>query len=187
MRLSLIAAGIILMSANAYANTNLGQQLSICAAKTDKTVRLTCYDELAANAKPSAQIITTAKTTEIALLETPKPPVTPSVVAPVAVAPIVVAPVVASSQVLSVDDFGLQKKVIEDEVEKIYSEVISVKKDALGAFVITLSNGQVWKQSNSKYYKIKKGQRIFIETGALNSFLLGSDERNATTRVRRLK
>ncbi|MBB1440448.1 hypothetical protein H5202_17555 [Shewanella sp. SG41-4] len=182
MRLSLIAAGIILMSANAYANTNLGQQLSICAAKTDKTVRLTCYDELAANAKPSAQIITTAKTTEIALLETPKPPVTPSVVAPVAV-----APVVASSQVLSVDDFGLQKKVIEDEVEKIYSEVISVKKDALGAFVITLSNGQVWKQSNSKYYKIKKGQRIFIETGALNSFLLGSDERNATTRVRRLK
>ena len=178
MRLSLIAVGIILMSANAHANTNLGQQLSICAAKTDKTVRLTCYDELAANAKPSAHIMTTTNTTKIAPSEAPRPLATPKVVAPIAA---------ASPQVLSVDDFGLQKKVIEDEVDKIYSEVISVKKDALGAFVIALSNGQVWKQSNSKNYKIKKGQRIFIETGALNSFLLGSDDRNATTRVRRLK
>jgi mannose-6-phosphate isomerase class I len=178
MRLSLIAVGIILISANAYANTNLGQQLSICAANTDKTVRLTCYDELAANAKPSAHIMTTANTTKIAPSEAPRPPATPNVVLPL---------VATSPQVLSVDDFGLQKKVIEDEVDKIYSEVISVKKDALGAFVITLSNGQVWKQSSSKYYKIKKGQRIFIETGALNSFLLGNDDRNATTRVRRLK
>ncbi|AZG71971.1 hypothetical protein [Shewanella livingstonensis] len=176
MRLSLIAAGIILMSANAYANTNLGQQLSICAAKTDKTVRLTCYDALAANAKPSAHIMTTASPTKI----------TPSV-APRPTTPAAPSAVVASPQALSVEDFGLQRKVIEDEVDKIYSEVVSIKKDALGAFIITLNNGQVWKQSSSKYYKIKKGQRIFIKTGALNSFLLGSDERNATTRVKRLK
>ena len=174
MRLSLIAAGIILMSANAYANTNLGQQLSICVAKTDKTARLTCYDTLAANAKPSAHIMATAS------------PVN-SIAPEVATVPAAAVSVVASPKALSVDDFGLQKKVIEDEVSKIYSEVVSVKKDALGAFIITLNNGQVWKQNSSKYYKIKKGQHIFIETGALNSFLLGSDDRNATTRVKRLK
>jgi mannose-6-phosphate isomerase class I len=160
--------GMILLSANAYARADIGMQLSVCAAKTDKTVRLTCYDVLAANAKPSAHM-TTATAVKIAPTEAPTPttPITP--------------------QVLSVDDFGLQKKAIEDDVAKIYAEVASVNKDAVGALFITLINGQVWKQNSPKRYKIKQGQRIFIETGALNSFLLGSDERNATIRVRRLK
>jgi mannose-6-phosphate isomerase class I len=177
MRLSLIVAGIILMSANAYANTNLGQQLSNCAAKTDKLERLICYDELAANAKPSAHIMTTTNTTKVAPSEVPKPPATPNVV----------TPLVASPQVLSVDDFGLKTKVVEDEVDKIYFEISAVKKAPYGELIITFTNGQVWKQSSPERYKVDKGQRIFIETGALNSFLLGTDDRNATTRVRRLK
>ncbi|WP_137223341.1 hypothetical protein [Shewanella sp. MEBiC00475] len=167
MRLSLIAAGIILMSTNVYANSNLGQQLSICAAKTDKLERLICYDELAANAKPSAHIMA---------------PASPKVVI---AKPSVVAPVVRTP-VESVDTFGLTKK-IEQKINKIYAEIASIKEAPHGEFIVTLTNGQVWKQSSPERYKIKKGQRVFIQAGALSSFLLGSDDRNATTRVRRLK
>ncbi|MFT6978309.1 MAG: mannose-6-phosphate isomerase class I, partial [Shewanella psychromarinicola] len=76
---------------------------------------------------------------------------------------------------------------VEDEVDKVYFEVSAVKKAPYGELIITFTNGQVWKQSSPERYKVDKGQRIFIETGALNSFLLGTDDRNATTRVRRLK
>ncbi|QDE29889.1 hypothetical protein [Shewanella polaris] len=168
MRLSLIAVGIILMSTNVYANSNLGQQLSICAAKTDKLERLICYDELAANAKPSAHIMAPASPKVV----TAKP----SVAVPVVRAP-----------VESVDTFGLKKKVVEKQIDKIYFEVSAVKKGPYDELIITLTNGQVWKQTNPERYKVIKGQRIFIKSGALSSFLLGNDERKATTRVRRLK
>ena len=166
MRFSLLAVGVILMSTNAYANTNLGQQLSICAAKTDKLERLICYDELAANAKPSAHIMT------------PTPPKV------VAVKPTVAA--AAHAPVETIDTFGLTKKPVE-KIAKIYAEITTIKKAPHGEFIITLSNGQVWKQSSAERYTIKKGQRVFIKTGAFGSFLLGTDGRNAMTRVKRLK
>jgi hypothetical protein len=171
MRLSLIAVGIILISANAYANTNLGQQLSICAAKTDKTVRLTCYDDLAVNVETSTPSTAVVATTKVTATEVLRP--TP-------------APII-HTKIESVNTFGLSKKALEKQVDKIYSEVLTVKKDPYGKLTITLSNGQVWKQNSPERYHVKKGQRIFIATGALNSFLLGSDDRNSTTRVRRLK
>jgi mannose-6-phosphate isomerase class I len=169
MRLRLIAAGIILISANAYANADLGQQLSICAAKTDKLERLMCYDELAAHAKPSAHIMA-ADSARDATAE--------NIIA--------AAPAVAMTQVVGVDDFGLIQKT-EGKVDKIYSEVAAIKEGPYGELVITFTNGQVWKQSSPERYNVKKGERVFIKAGALSSFLLGGDDHNATTRVRRLK
>ncbi|MGX9459859.1 hypothetical protein ACWXWU_01270 [Shewanella sp. A14] len=173
MRLRLISAGIILMSANAYAETNLAQQLSVCAIKTDKLERLACYDQLAANAKPS----TIVTTNEPLAVPTNVPTQVPTSVTP--------TPVV-TAQVDKVSAFGLTKKT-EKQIEKLYFEVSKVKKGPYGELVITLNNGQVWKQSNPDNYRLKKGQRIFIQAGALSSFFLGSDDRNATTRVKRLK
>jgi len=169
MRLRLIAAGIILISANAYANADLGQQLSICAAKTDKLERLMCYDDLAANAKPSAHIMA-ADSARVATTDNIIP----------------AAPAVAMTQVVGVDDFGLIQKTA-GKVDKIYSEVAAIKEGPYGELVITFTNGQVWKQSSPDRYRVKKGERVFIKAGALSSFLLGSDDHNATTRVRRLK
>ncbi|MDD8061067.1 hypothetical protein [Shewanella metallivivens] len=189
MRLSLIVTGILLISVNAQANTQLGEQLSFCAQKTNNKERLSCYDQLAANAKPSANISLPIKATTPAVVAVAQAPVAPAVastpsqpVTPVAAS----APAVASPE-LSVEDFGLQKKVIEDEVNRLYFTVADVSKAPGGALIVTLDNGQVWKQTNAERYKVKKGHDIYIETGALNSFLMGSDERNATTRVKRLK
>lgn len=184
MRLCLIATGILLMSVNAQANPQLSEQLSVCATKTNNAERLSCYDQLAANAKTSTEFTTTptlVKPTEMAKA----PVMVEPVVANVTPASPIATPKAAPE--LNVEDFGLQKKVIEDEVDKLYFTVAKVAKSASGAIIITLNNGQVWQQTNAERYKVKKGQNVYIETGALNSFLLGSDERNATTRVKRLK
>ncbi|KVX00174.1 hypothetical protein [Shewanella frigidimarina] len=170
MRLSVIAVGIILMSANAYANTNIGQQLSICAAETDKSVRLTCYDALAVIAIPKAKMMETT-TADVVKIEASSTTVAP----------------VIDSHVEGINMFGLIKKSQNKQIDKIYLEVFAVKKGPYGELIITLINGQVWKQISPEHYRVAKGQRIFITAGALNSFLLGSDDRNSTTRVRRLK
>ncbi|MCT8985239.1 hypothetical protein O1D97_02610 [Marinomonas sp. 15G1-11] len=190
MRLCLIATGILLVSVNAQANTQLGEQLSFCAQKTDSLERLICYDELAANANPSANISLPAVAKAPADAVAANKPAAPVIasVPPQPVKPAAIeVPTAASSPELSVNDFGLQKRVIEDEVGRLYFTVADVSKAPGGALIVTLDNGQVWKQTNAERYKVKKGHDIYIETGALNSFLMGSDERNATTRVKRLK
>lgn len=188
MRLCLIAAGVLLMSVNAQANNQLIDQLSICASQSNDTERLNCYDQLAANTKPSSQtpIEEVAKAPAAVTLATPPVATVVTSTPSQSVAPEIATPTTVSPE-LSIDDFGLQKKVIEDEVDRLYFTVAKVTKSASGAIVVTLENGQVWTQTNAERYKVKKGQKIYIETGALNSFLMGSDERNATTRVKRLK
>ncbi|GGP49487.1 hypothetical protein [Shewanella saliphila] len=186
MRLCLIATGILLISVNAQANTQLGEQLSFCAQKTDKLERLICYDQLAASANTSLPAVAKAPTVAVTANKPAAPVIASAPPQPVKPAAIAV-PATAASPELSVNDFGLQKRVIEDEVGRLYFTVADVSKAPGGALIVTLDNGQVWKQTNAERYKVKKGHDIYIETGALNSFLMGSDERNATTRVKRLK
>ncbi|WP_434953066.1 hypothetical protein ACRWQL_08300 [Shewanella sp. HL-SH4] len=183
MRLTWIAAAIIVASSSAQANTELEQQLSICAIKADKLERLICYDDVAATVQLTNQndaTVATAVTKSVTTTDAPI--VKPSQAA----ASIAVSVPVATTQVPD-ESFGLQKKVAEDEIEKLYFNVADVDKDPYGALIITLANGQIWKQSQSDRYKVNKGQKIYIKKGALSSFLLGTDDRNSTTRVKRIK
>ncbi|MDP5147193.1 hypothetical protein ORI98_12195 [Shewanella sp. ULN5] len=176
MRLTWIAAALIVASTTAQANTGLEQQLSICAVKSDKLDRLICFDDLAAKVQQA-----NANGHAVA--------VTLPAVAAQATAPAVqsnAVPVVSSVPQNPAADFGLQKTV-EEDLGKLYFEVAAVTKDPYGKFIITLNNGQVWKQTENDRYKLNKGQIIYIEKGALSSFLLGTDNRNSTTRVKRLK
>ncbi|WP_445946241.1 hypothetical protein [Shewanella sp.] len=170
MRLTWAAATLILLSAPAFASTEA--QLANCAAISDKFDRLICYDNLAANVTSASSSVSAS-------------------------ASMAVAPAVAATQkngtfglkkaAVKKEDFGLIKKADVEEIEKLYFTVAKLDKDAYGTLTITLDNGQVWKQSGSQRFKLKTGQKIFIERAALGSFLLGTDDRNSTTRVKRLK
>jgi hypothetical protein len=188
MRLTWIAAALIVASTTAQANTGLEQQLSICAVKSDKLDRLICFDDLAAKVQQAnANGHAVAVTLPAVAAQATAP--TQAVAATAITAPAVqsnAVPVVSSVPQNPAADFGLQKTV-EEDLGKLYFEVAAVTKDPYGAFIITLNNGQVWKQTESDRYKINKGQTIYIEKGALSSFLLGTDDRNSTTRVKRLK
>ena len=184
MRLTWIAAAIIVASSSAQANTELEQQLSICAMKADKLDRLVCYDDLA------AKIALTPKNSHAVAVTLPATVAAQSAVTTketiIASTPQAVVPVAATPSSMPVDAFGFQK-TIEADIEKLYFKVAEINTNPYGAFTITLTNGQVWKQTESDRYRINKGQTIYIEKGALSSFLLGTDDRNSTTRVKRIK
>lgn len=185
MRLNWITAAMVLAGSYAvvtiaHAAPSVEQQLTQCASIQDKLDRLICFDQLAQDvATNKATVVTTPTQASTAPVATSTPAVA---------APVVAAPVATSApKAEAIEEFGLKKKAEEDKVDKLYFEVASTDKDPYGALIVTLTNGQVWKQTELERYKVKKGQRIYIEAGALGSFLLGTDDRNSTTRVKRLR
>ncbi len=178
MRISWITAAAILVSTQATAG--LEQNLAACSAKADKLDRLICYDSLAASLKSSPEITSNTSASTV----TATTAVTATSVAAVA------TPTTLPANIE--DEFGSasikkDKEEAEKEIDKIYLEIASVSKDAYGALKISFINGQQWKQTDSRHYKIKAGETVFIEKAALGSFILGTDSRNSTIRVKRLK
>ncbi|MDT3282226.1 hypothetical protein [Shewanella scandinavica] len=174
MRLTLMAAAMMLVSVQA--NASIEQQLTQCAATADKLDRLICYDKLAENVKSVTP----------ALASTQAAPATvATVAAPTAVAAAATAPQAPAANI--VDDFGMEaKRIQENTVDKIYLEVESITEDPYGAIKVTFTNGQVWKQTDGRKFNLKQGEKVYIEKAALGSFLMGTDERNAKARVKRL-
>ncbi|MGL4474257.1 MAG: hypothetical protein ACRCT7_07335 [Shewanella sp.] len=83
-------------------------------------------------------------------------------------------------------DFGKTKKSASDELQKVYLTVAKVDSDARGDLIVTFTNGQAWRQVDGRRYKVSVGQEVYIERGALGSFLLGQDDRNGAVRVKRV-
>ncbi|MCS6119562.1 hypothetical protein G3444_11660 [Shewanella baltica] len=174
MRLTLMAAAIMLVSVQA--NASIEQQLTQCAATADKLDRLICYDKLAESVKGVTPALAS---TQVA------PATVATVAAPTAVAVAATAPQAPAANI--VDDFGMEaKRVQENTVDKIYLEVQSITEDPYGAIKVTFTNGQVWKQTDGRKFNLKQGEKVYIEKAALGSFLMGTDERNAKARVKRL-
>lgn len=69
--------------------------------------------------------------------------------------------------------------------EKAYYEVIEVWQNPAGLQRMRLDNGQVWLQlSSADRVQIREGQRYFIEPGLVgNSFFMGADGSNRRMRV----
>ncbi|NRB25495.1 hypothetical protein [Shewanella sp.] len=185
MRISWITAAAILVSTQATAG--LEQDLLSCSAEADKLERLICYDQIAASVN-SAPNATSSISTSTATVTTA---VTATSVAAASQAQSVTA--IPSTLATKIEaEFGNQnlkqtKEEAKQEITKIYMEITSISKDVYGALKISFSNGQVWKQSESRHYKVKEGQTVFIEKAALGSFILGTDDRNSTIRIKRLK
>jgi hypothetical protein len=174
MRLTLITAAIMLVSVQA--NASIEQQLTQCAATADKLDRLICYDKLAESVKGVTPALAS---TQVA------PATVATVAAPTAVAVAATAPQAQAANIA--DDFGMEaKRVQENTVDKIYLEVQSITEDPYGAIKVTFTNGQVWKQTDGRKFNLKQGEKVYIEKAALGSFLMGTDERNAKARVKRL-
>ncbi|MGS2719461.1 hypothetical protein [Paraglaciecola aestuariivivens] len=72
-------------------------------------------------------------------------------------------------------------------LEKLSLPVSKVNKTPFGRMVITLENGQVWRQSDKVRLKIKPGQNVTIERGVLGSFFMSTDQVKKSIRVKRVK
>ncbi|SDI37547.1 hypothetical protein SAMN04488540_101231 [Ferrimonas sediminum] len=135
------------------------EAIANCQLQQDRLDRLVCFDKLSG---------TTAATLNPA---------------PVTVAPPAAA---ASSPQSAEQQFGLIKKADENEPEQIQGTITKMSKDAYGKFTITLDNGQSWKQTESRNFRLDKQATITISKAALGSFLLTQEGRNGSVRVKRV-
>ena len=136
----------------AHAADSNAEAMLACANEQDDARRLRCFDSVVAGMRraPAAPTVAAA----------PAPASAP------ARAP---APAAASAE----DKFGARGDVKPEELQEITAKVTAISIKPYGEHVVTLDNGQVWVeiQTNSRI-KLKTGDTVKIETGALNSFRL---------------
>lgn len=88
------------------------------------------------------------------------------------------------------DDFGSAKsasdesKIVGDE---LFSQVTGIKRDFRDYATFTLSNGQIWRQTEVTQLRIRSGDDITIEKGVLSSYYLSKPDNNRQVRVVRVK
>jgi hypothetical protein len=97
---------------------------------------------------------------------------------------------IAGNKTVSVADqkdaFGLEHKVIlNKKLKKLSFAIKDAKKSLRGKWLLTLENGQSWKQFDNTKIRLKAGQQITIARGALNSFYLTQDGSNRKMLIKR--
>jgi hypothetical protein len=183
MRTGFVLAGlaaVLAMTACAAADPGLEAAIAACAAKTDTTVRLACYDGVAAQLKTA--------------------PVASEAAAPAAAAA-VAQPPRAKPAAPTTADFGgefieqKQKEAVAAETpdgpDEIRAKVVAIEFAGNGRFTVTLDNGQVWRQvqgdGEPKRLAKRAGTMVTVAHGFWKSYNLNFDEGGNTYKVVRDK
>ncbi|HEX9708131.1 MAG TPA: hypothetical protein VGA24_10885 [Steroidobacteraceae bacterium] len=167
MLLSLLV--ITLAIAPVSAAVEADAALKACRAETDDSRRLACYDR------------------EIdRMVRVPEP-------AGVAPAEAPVAPPVLTAE----ERFGRKGSMTREETDRkvqesralgeLQAKVTEIWTRSDGLMVVTLDNGQVWKQIRpDSFFRLNSGDMVKIQPAAMNSFLMSGTSKRST-RVSRVK
>ncbi|EKE84473.1 hypothetical protein [Idiomarina xiamenensis] len=158
---------LALMSVPAAAQSVSQQQLATCAGIQNALQRLVCYDKLAQG--EGVDVAAAVSTNNNSSSNTN-------------------GPAQAQPQPSYEEEFGKEHRdYAKNRPDRLNVDISSYKQDPYGKWTITLSNGQVWKQSEtSSNFSFDEGASYFIERGVLNSFFLGRTDLNTRLRVRRI-
>ena len=166
MRLSqIIPALLALLFAigAAQASEESDAALRACRAESDDARRLACYDRVADRAQ--------------------------AIVAPTAD----VAPAVLTAE----EKFGRKGTMTRDEADRkevearalgeLQAKVTEIWTRSDGLMVVTLDNGQEWKQNRpDSFFRLRTGDTVKIQPAAMSSFLMSGPSKRST-RVTRVK
>ncbi|MBB1397940.1 hypothetical protein [Pseudoalteromonas sp. SG44-8] len=170
MKKQLLPILALLSIPTVHANEVNLKALQACTFIENDFNRLLCYDNTMAG-----KSLTKPETTK-----TLTPPAS-SVTATADVA-------VASKQIVKVknEDFGLEhKELVKENDNEITAVVTNVKEAPYGELIISLNNGQQWRQIGSDSLRIDQDDTVIIERGMFNSFLLKKAGQNRSIRVKR--
>lgn len=181
----IVPASIVVLSAGKIAGgAELPTELIDCRTLTSAIERLDCYDQ-AINAHTTAP----SQAVERRMTDDPAP-VVPAAAAATAAS----EPKLSSEAKLSQEDlFGkgeteLRKSVQEatdtKEIDRIEAIIVEVRKSASGKAIITLDNGQVWKQSDSSRTHLSVNDKVTIRRRSFGSYSLYSTK--TSIRVKRI-
>ncbi|WP_299946017.1 hypothetical protein [uncultured Microbulbifer sp.] len=84
-------------------------------------------------------------------------------------------------------DFGHEQKKISQAPQSIEATITHIQAAAYDKRIITLDNGQIWRQNDDKRIHWNVGDPIVVERGLLGSFFMKPAEGRRKIRVKRLK
>lgn len=199
----MVSAGTFTAAATA-GTPGLEWAITACAGKADADARLACYDTIAASlgtatAAPAAAPVAPAAAPQVAAVP-PAPAAAPAAPAPAAVGTLPVATASAAPpppKTETASDFGSERLPREtlraagkpDPLDEIHGTIKEIRLTPLGRAIVTLNNGQVWRQTDGDGTKFrgKAGEAITIERGFLNSYNLIVEGRSGLIKVRRIE
>jgi len=158
---------LLLTIGAAQASDESDAALRACRAETVDARRLACYDSEIDRAQ--------------------------AVVAPTAPAAPAAAPTVLTAE----EKFGREGSMTREEADRkeqesralgeLEARVTDIWTRSDGLMVVTLDNGQEWKQNRpDSFFRLKAGDTVKIQPAALNSFLMSGPSKRST-RVTRVK
>lgn len=166
-----LSAGLLFCCATSVNATELSALLKQCAALASTTERIACYDKVANNEQKQDSQVSEQ-------VPTPVMPASKQQAYP------------ENQPVSVVDKFGASKLKNQpsDVPEQITLTIASTEQDRYEKWILTMSNGQVWKQIDSNTFsRYRQGDDIEIRKGVLGSFLLKKVNANKSIRVTRVK
>lgn len=99
-------------------------------------------------------------------------------------------PAVPDAQSLFGTNDAEAKRIVEtslaiEQIDRIEAVVTEVRKSANEKLTVTLDNGQVWRQLDSKPMRLKSGETVIVRKASLGSFLLEKSSGSRSIRVKR--
>jgi hypothetical protein len=153
--------------------------LADCRAVADPAARLACYDALRGAPLPAS----------------PAPPPVPPAAGgstPPSTAPAPVPATAPDPESL----FGLDATataatlgavVAVTPPDRLTATVTAVERTTDGKLLLTLANGQAWRQVDSRAAAVAAGATVQIRRAAFGSYLLSAGDRSQGVRVRRIR
>jgi mannose-6-phosphate isomerase class I len=97
---------------------------------------------------------------------------------------------VPDAQSLFGRDDAEAKRIVEttlaiEQIDHVEAVVTEVQKSATRKLLVTLDNGQVWRQLDNQTLRLKSGESVIIRKASLNSFLMGKKSGGRSIRVKR--
>jgi hypothetical protein len=158
--------------------------LESCAAIEDQFERLACYDTLAGRLPDGTS---KARGTEPGAVDPAAPRADVTVSSAPAVTPTVTE---VEPEPDAEASFGFENKQKPEgkQLDELQLKWTMKKRDGYGKWIITLENGQVWHQIDSRrFYFDNPEQWVVIYRGVFGSFFMGEPERRNGIRVKRVK
>jgi hypothetical protein len=205
-----ILIGVALLSVSALGFAQNQIDVEKCTMIESDSVRLACYDNFFKVKSNVKQAQVEAKRTEPQVKDAPAvvaPPKlineqhaasavaatsTPINAMPPADAAIEAPTKAESTKDAMIADFGAEDLERNDEdadetLTRIESVIEDVSENRREIRTFTLTNGQMWRETETSRLRLREGMEIYIEKGLMSAHYLGKPSSNRRVRVKRVK
>ena len=79
----------------------------------------------------------------------------------------------------------VQTTLAIEQIDQVEAIVADVRKSASRKLSVTLDNGQIWRQLDSKPMRLKSGETVIVRKASLGSFLMEKESGSRSIRVKR--